>query len=165
MSKSSSRAAERPALPAPLADALDARGVEPLLGYLLALAEVPTRRVFQRAVGEPFRLRPVEFTLLVLLLDNGAASPKQIGPALRLPPPHVTTLLDRLAERGLLERHRHPDDGRAVQVVLTLAGEALARQAKAAAATMEDALQDALTPSERMRLRTLLLKLARATFD
>lgn len=165
MPKSSSRSAERAATPPPIGDALDARGVEHLLGYLLALAEVPTRRVFQRAVGEPFRLRPVEFTLLVLLLDNGAASPRQIGPALRLPPPHVTTLLDRLAERGLLERHRHPDDGRAVQVVLTLAGAALARQAKAAAATMEGALQAALTPSERMRLRALLLKLARAAVD
>ncbi len=165
MPKSSPRAAERPATPPPIVDALDARGVEHLLGYLLAVAEVPTRRVFQRAVGEPFGLRPVEFTLLVLLLDNGAASPKQIGPALRLPPPHVTTLLDRLAERGLLERRRHPDDGRAVQVVLTLAGDALARQAKSAAATMEDAMQAALTPSERMRLRALLLKLARAAAD
>lgn len=161
MPKSSSRAAD-PAAPA-IGDALDARGVEHLLGYLLAVAEVPTRRIFQRAIGEPHGLRPVEFTLLILLLDNGAASPKQIGPALRLPPPHVTTLLDRLAARGLLQRRRHPDDGRAVQVVLTDAGRALAQRAQAAAATMEAGLQAALSPSERMRLRTLLLKLARAT--
>ena len=144
------------------ADELDARGVEPLLGYLLALAEVSTRRVFQQAIGQPMQLRPVEFTLLVLLLDNGAASPRQIGPALRLPAPHVTTLLDRLAGRGLLARRPHPDDGRAVQVVLTDTGRALAERARAVAATMEDRLDAALSAAERQRLRTLLLKLARA---
>jgi DNA-binding MarR family transcriptional regulator len=160
MPKSSSRAAEP--MPA-VADELDTRGVDHLIGYRLALAEVATRRVFQQAVGEPFGLRPVEFTLLVLLLDNGPASPRQIGPALRLPPPHVTTLVDRLAERGLVERRRHPDDGRAVQVVLTDDGRTLATRARAAASTMEDGLLAALSASDRMRLRTLLHKLALAT--
>lgn len=163
MTRSSSRTAE-PA-PAAAGEALDTRGVEHLLGYLLAIAEVPTRRVFQQAIGEPFGLRPVEFTLLVLLRDNGAASPKQLGPALRLPPPHVTTLLDRLAERGVLQRRRHPADGRAVQVVLTEAGHALADAAHAASRSMEDELLAVLTPSERMRLRALLLKLARVPSD
>ena len=144
------------------AQALDARGVEHLLGYLLAVAEVPTRQRFQRAIGQPLSLRPVEFTLLVLLQDNGAASPRQIAPALRLPPPHVTTLLDRLAERGLLQRRRDPGDGRAVQVVLTPAGQTLTTQARRVASTMEDDLGSALTAAERSRLRTLLLKLSRA---
>jgi DNA-binding MarR family transcriptional regulator len=168
MAKSSSRAADASAPPSGAApapghgDALDARSVEHLLGYLLAVAEVPTRRIFQQAIGEPFGLRPVEFTLLALLLDNGPASPRQIGPALRLPAPHVTTLLDRLARRALLQRRRHPDDGRAVQVVLTDEGRALAARAQAVAATMEDGLLAVLSPSERMRLRTLLRKLARA---
>jgi DNA-binding MarR family transcriptional regulator len=155
---SSSRAAEPSATGV---DALDASGVEPLLGYLLALAEVSTGRVFQQAIGRPLQLRPVEFTLLVLLQDNGAASPRQIGPALRLPPPHVTTLLDRLEGRGLLARRRHPDDGRAVQVLLTAAGQALAEQARGLSATMEDGLDAALSPAERTRLRALLLKLVR----
>jgi DNA-binding MarR family transcriptional regulator len=156
---SSSRAADAARA---AADGLDARGVQHLLGYLLALAEVPTRQVFQQAIGQPLKLRPVEFTLLVLLLDNGAASPRQIGPALRLPAPHVTLLLDRLAERGLLARRPHPDDGRAVQVRLTDAGRTLAEQARAVAGTMEDGLDAVLSASERARLRALLLKLARA---
>ena len=160
MPRSSSRAAAEPG--AVLDAALDASGVEHLLGYLLALAEVSTRGSFQCHIGAPFDLRPVEFTLLVLLRDNGHASPKQIGPALRLPAPHVTTLLDRLTARGLLQRNRHPADGRAVRVALTAAGRALAERAWQASLTMEDGLQAALTPAERTRLRALLLKLVRA---
>lgn len=133
-----------------------------LLGYLLALAEVGTRRAFQRAVGEPFELRPVEFTLLALLQANGRASAKQIGSALRLPAPHVTTLVDRLAERGLVDRGRDPHDGRAVRIVLTEAGAALARRLRGVAATMEDELLASLEPDEQALLRRLLRKLAQA---
>ncbi|GAB4041360.1 MAG: MarR family transcriptional regulator [Rubrivivax sp.] len=133
-----------------------------LVGYLLALAQVNTRRAFQRRVGEPFGLRPVEFTLLALLQANGAVSAKQIGSALRLPAPHVTTLVDRLAERGLVERGRDPDDGRAVRIGLTTAGRALAERLRPVALTMEDDLLAALEPAEQTALRCLLLKLARA---
>jgi DNA-binding MarR family transcriptional regulator len=142
---------------------LRADSVEPLLGYLLSLAEVSTRRVFQQAIGGPLDLRPVEFTLLALLHDNGQASARQIGRALRLPAPHVTTLVDRLAARGLLLRGPDPHDGRVVRVRLTGPGRALSARALRDAATMEDGLLSALAPAERRRLRALLLKLVRAT--
>lgn len=141
---------------------LDSRVVEHLLGYLLAIAEVPTRRAFQRHVGEPFDLRPVEFTLLMLLHANAQASPKQISTALRMPAPHVTTLVDRLATRGLVARERHPHDGRAVRVALTEAGQTLAERLQGLSLTMEDSLQTTLSAAERTQLRRLLLKLARA---
>ena len=163
MPRSSSRAAEAAGGQGGGGGApLDARGVEPLLGYLIALAETQTRRLFQRAIGDPLGLRPVEFTLLALLRDNGSATPKQFGSALRLPAPHVTTLIDRLAERGLVERQPHPDDRRAVRIVLTAAGVALAVRAGEAAQTMEAPLLEVLTPAELARLQRLLLKLVRA---
>lgn len=152
MPKSSSRAAAE----------LDSGVVEHLLGYLLAVAEVPTRLAFQRHVGRPHDLRPVEFTLLMLLQANGQAAPKQIGRALRLPAPHVTTLVDRLAARGLVARGRDPHDGRAVRVVLTESGQDLAGRLQTVATTMEDALHAVLSSAERSQLRRLLLKLARA---
>jgi DNA-binding MarR family transcriptional regulator len=141
---------------------LDSRAVEHLLGYLLALAEVPTRRSFQAHIGGPFGLRPVEFTLLAALMGGRHALPKQIGAALRLPAPHVTTLVDRLAARGLVERRRHPEDGRAVQVQLTADGEALAARTHAISLTMEEAVQAPLDAAERRQLRRLLLKVAQA---
>jgi len=136
--------------------------VEHLLGYLLALAELPMRQAFQRHVGQPFDLRPVEFTLLVLLHANGQAAPKQIGSALRLPAPHVTTLVDKLAARGFVSRGRDPHDGRAVRVALTENGQVLAARLRDVSLTMEDAPQSALSATERTQLRRLLLKLARA---
>lgn len=151
MPRSSSRGAELSAAP-----------VEHLLGYLLALAEVPTTAAFRRHVGEPFGLRPVEFTLLMLLQSNARASATQIRHALRMPAPHVTTLVDRLAERGLLQRGRDPHDGRAVRITLTTEGTALAGRLQAVAVHMEDEVQAALTPAERTMLRRLLRKLAGA---
>jgi DNA-binding MarR family transcriptional regulator len=151
MPTSSSRAAE-----------LDAAGVEHLLGYLLALAEVPTRRAFRQHVGEPFALRPVEFTLLMLLQTNQRASATQIRHALRMPAPHVTTLVDRLRERGLVQRSRDPHDGRAVRITLTAEGQSLAARLQAASEHMEDGVQAALTVAERTQLRRLLSKLAGA---
>jgi MarR family transcriptional regulator for hemolysin len=123
---------------------------------------VPTRRAFRQHVGEPFALRPVEFTLLMLLQTNQRASATQIRHALRMPAPHVTTLVDRLRERGLVQRSRDPHDGRAVRITLTLEGQSLAGRLRAASEHMEDGVQAALTGAERTQLRRLLSKLAGA---
>jgi len=139
---------------------LDLSPVEHLLGFRLALAEVGTRRVFQRHIGTPFQLRPVEFTLLMLLRANPAATPKRLAQALRLSPPNVTVLVDRLAGRGLVQRQRSPDDGRATILQLTDAGAGLAQRAFRASRNMEEGLLQALTPGERALLGELLQKLA-----
>jgi DNA-binding MarR family transcriptional regulator len=139
---------------------LDLSPVQHLLGFRLALAEVGSRRVFQRHVGTPFQLRPVEFTLLMLLRANPAATPKRLAQALRLSPPNVTVLVDRLAGRGLVQRQRSPDDGRATILQLTDAGAGLAQRAFRASRNMEEGLLQALTPGERALLGELLQKLA-----
>jgi DNA-binding MarR family transcriptional regulator len=139
---------------------LDRSGVDHLLGFQLALATARTREVFMREIGTPLELRTVEFTLLVLLLTNGGASPKQLARSLAMPAPNVTALIDRGVARGLVERRRNSTDGRALQILLTAAGKALARRAHAASLTMEDALLLRFSPGERTLLRELLLRLA-----
>lgn len=143
-------------------EALDPSGIQHLLGFRLALAEVGTRRVFQDHIGTPFELRPVEFTLLMLLQTNPGATPKRLAQALRLSPPNVTVLVDRLAARGLVKRQPCPDDGRATIVQLTRAGAERARRAHEVSRTMEDGLLQVLTPGERVLLGELLDKLAAA---
>jgi DNA-binding MarR family transcriptional regulator len=139
---------------------LDRSGVDHLLGFQLALATARTREVFMREIGTPLELRTVEFTLLVLLLTNGGASPKQLARSLAMPAPNVTALIDRGVARGLVERRRNSTDRRALQILLTAAGKALARRAHAASLTMEDALLQRFSPGERTLLRELLLRLA-----
>lgn len=142
-------------------DRLDTGFVSHLMGFLVAMAAAQTRQVFQQHLGAPFELRTVEFTLLMLLLKNGSASPKQLARTLDMPAPNVTVLVDRLAARSLVERRRSSTDGRALQVLLTPAGQALARDAHARSLSSEAALLQRLSPAEQGMLRELLLKLAR----
>ena len=141
---------------------IDAAAMQHLLGFLLAMADVGTRRVFERHVGHAFDLREVEFTLLVLLRANHGAAPKQLALALNIPAPKLTLLLDKLMARGLLQRRRSPTDGRARQLHLTPKGEQLTQRAHEVSQHMEDGLLQALSPAERAMLRELLLKVGRA---
>jgi DNA-binding MarR family transcriptional regulator len=147
----------------PASVGLDQSGVQHLLGYRLALAEAATRRVYQSHVGKPFELRPVEFTMLLLLAANQKVTPKQLALTLGLPPSNLTVLIDRLAQRELLQRERNPSDGRATILRLTPAGSDLAHRARRVSLTMEDGLLTVLSAAERAMLAELLAKLSRAS--
>lgn len=131
-----------------------------VLGYHLAQATVTTSGTFARHVGEPFGLRTVEFSLLILLLANGPLNPKRLGQALVLSAPNLTLLLDRLQQRGLIRRERSATDGRSQNIVLTNAGRGLAGDSAAAATPMEAELHDRLSRAERLMLIELLRKVA-----
>ena len=138
---------------------LDDSSLQHLIGYRLALADAAARRVFQRHIGKPFELRPVEFTVLQLLLANGHATPKQLALRLHMSPPNVTVLLDRLAQRGFLQRERSGSGGRATDLRLTEPGTLLARRAQRASSTMEQGLLSALSLAEQKTLAKLLTRL------
>ena len=154
------------AVPEALAPARVAR--EPLslgalsdvLGYHIAQAAVTTVDMFERHIGQPFGLRKVEYSLLLLLLANGPQAPKRLGQALALSAPNLTLLLDRLQTRGLIRRERSPTDGRSHNILLTDAGQRMADDGAAAAAPMERELDDRLSRAERLMLIELLRKVA-----
>jgi DNA-binding MarR family transcriptional regulator len=137
---------------------LDTSAVDHLFGFQLSIAAAQARKVFHRQVGEPFELRTVEFTLLMVLLRNARVSPKQLARALAMTAPAITVLIDKMAARGLVERRRSSTDGRALEVLLTAEGEALARAAHGKSLSMEDGLLQRLSPGERVMLRELLVK-------
>jgi len=131
-----------------------------VLGYHIAQAAVTTVDTFERHVGQPFGLRKVEYSLLLLLLANGPLTPKRLGQALALSAPNLTQLLDRLQDRALIRRERSATDGRSQNIVLTDAGQHLAEAGAAAAEPMERELDDRLSRAERMMLIELLRKVA-----
>lgn len=141
---------------------LDAGGLRHLLGFRLTLCHAVALQVFQRHVGVPLALRPVEFTVLVLLLGNGDVTPKRLARAVRVSPPNLTVLVDRLVERGLVQRRPSPTDGRATNLLLTAKGAELARRAQQVSMSMEEGLVHALSPGERVLLGELLDKLLAA---
>ena len=131
-----------------------------LVGYHIAQARLVSNRAFERHVGGRFELRRVEFSLLVLLDTNGPLSPKDLVRVLSLSAPNLTLLLDRMQQRGLVQRERHPRDGRSQLIVITDAGRTTAVAAASAAHQMELDLQVAMTPAEHAMLIELLGKFA-----
>jgi DNA-binding MarR family transcriptional regulator len=131
-----------------------------ILGYRVVQAQIATNALFMQAIGDPMDLRPVEYTLLQMLLANSQVTPKQLAQSLVLTAPKLTILLDRLQERGLITRVRSDTDGRSQHVLLTDDGAELARRGSEQAVLLEMSLQDVLTPGERALLMELLQKVA-----
>lgn len=73
----------------------------------------------------PFGLTFARYEVLVLLSFSrtGSLPLGKIGERLQVHATSVTPLVQRLAAAGLIERNRHPDDGRAVLASLTPKGE------------------------------------------
>jgi DNA-binding MarR family transcriptional regulator len=134
--------------------------LQDLIGFHLAQATVSSTAMFQRAIAEPHGLRKVEFSLLMLVLNNGPLSPKQLAQVLSLSAPNLTMLIDRMQARGLLARVPNPADKRSQHIVLTEAGLDMSQRAMAAAPAMERELGDRLSSAERAMLIELLGKVA-----
>ncbi len=132
-----------------------------LIGYQITQANVSSRKVFTRHIGEPYKLSPVEFTILMLVAHNRDATQKQLSQALAVSAPNVTALIDRMNERDLLKRVRNETDRRSQHVRLTRKGAALAREAREVSLTMERDLLRHLSEAERAMLTELLQKVAR----
>lgn len=91
----------------------------------------------------------------------GGARPGFIAERARMAPPNVTTVLDRLADRGLLYRAPDPDDGRATIVLLTEDGKRLVRAVAAASTERLRGALERLGDDELEQLRTGLQALIR----
>lgn len=140
---------------------LDHSGLQHLLGYQLAQADIPTRTLFFKQIGDPLKLRPVEFSILMLVAFNPGATPKRLSQALAVSAPNLTVLLDRMADKGWIERRRSEADRRAQHIHLTAEGRKRARKAHEISLTMEQELLRHLSEGERAMLRELLAKVAR----
>jgi DNA-binding MarR family transcriptional regulator len=140
--------------------ALDLGTLRDVLGFHVTLANITTVALFERHVGQPFGLRKAEFSLLMLLLANGATPAKRLARTLRLSAPAFTMLIDRMQDKQWLRRERNPADRRSQLIVLAPEGQTLARHAQAASKSMESGLQRRLSRAERAMLIELLVKLA-----
>jgi MarR family 2-MHQ and catechol resistance regulon transcriptional repressor len=107
-------------------------------------------------------LKPSDFAILEVLLHKGPTTVNDLGSKVLLTSGSMTTAVDRLARRKLVERRSHPDDRRARLVDLTPEGRNLIESAFAAHATSLNVLGEALTPRERAQAVRLLKKLGLA---
>lgn len=130
-----------------------------LVGYAASRASIELKKTFAKHLG-PLDLKAVDFSVLVLVASNPLVNQKQLGQALEVSAPNLAVTLDRMVERGWVERVRSTLDRRAQHVHLTPRGRELTQQAEKIAATMENAALRVLSPAERALLIELLLKVA-----
>lgn len=117
----------------------------------------------RRDAFEASGLEPWEFDVLAALRREGppfGASPKALMQQTLVSSGTMTNRIDRLTERGFVERHTDPHDGRGVLVVMTDAGRAAVDGAMGDLVRREAELLSSLTPAEQERMAGLLRKLS-----
>jgi MarR family transcriptional regulator for hemolysin len=90
---------------AALPGGLDHGKMRGLLGYSLAQAAIPSLKIFNKRIGEPFQLRRIDFTILMLVASNPHVTQRQMSLALDVSAPRLTLVCDKLVERGLSHAH------------------------------------------------------------
>ena len=104
-----------------------------------------------------------QYVTLLALWEQDGRTVSQLGDALQLDSWTLSPLLRRLAERGLVERHREGGDARVVTVHLTEAG----RDLETAACAMQRRLYDAvdMDDDELATLRRLARRFSEAATE
>jgi MarR family transcriptional regulator, 2-MHQ and catechol-resistance regulon repressor len=102
-----------------------------------------------------------DFRILEALLHKGPQLVNDIGRRIDLTSGSITSAVDRLEARGLVERTADARDARARIVLLTREGKALITKAFAAHKKRLDAIAGPLSKAERQQLLALLKKLGR----
>ena len=142
----------------PAVDDVDTSYLESLIGY-------NTRRAALAVIGEfleqmaIYDLKPVEFSVMSVVVHNPGVTSRQLCAALNILPPNLVGLIQILETRGLIERKPHPHDGRAVGIHPTDEGEALMMEAEVTAKELEMNVGSKLTPNQVQTLVTLLQKI------
>lgn len=142
----------------PFVDKVNTRYLETLVGY-------NTRRASLVIVGEfiermaVFDLRIVDFSVLSLIAHNPGITSKQLCNTLGVQAPNLVSMVNDLEKRQLIKRLPHPNDGRAMGLHLTDAGEKMIRSAEKTASQLEVAATSKLSDEERKTLLVLLKKI------
>lgn len=133
--------------------------LDDLLGFSLRRAQLAMFGAFHEAT-RGVDITPPRFTALVIIGANPGLSQSVLGSVLGIARSGAMLLTDWFEERGLVERKRRPNDGRAWGLYLTRRGEQLVARTKARVAQCDLERARALSPKERRELLRLLDKLA-----
>lgn len=117
------------------------------------------RQLMQLLDDERFRLTPPQFyTLLHLSQQGDELKMSDLADATQQSAASLTGVVDRLAEKQLVDRKRHENDRRQVMVVVTARGRELITEIRQA---RRDQMQAALAHLGEVETETLILLLER----
>jgi len=90
---------------------------------LIALRRIlRATELYGRTLAGTAGLTPVQVRVLQIVLSRDNATPKDIAKQMGVSPATVSTLLDRLAAKSMVERHRSEVDRRQTNILLTETG-------------------------------------------
>ncbi|MDL4819736.1 MarR family winged helix-turn-helix transcriptional regulator [Actinomadura opuntiae] len=106
-----------------------------------------------------------QYAVLVTLDEHGPQGQRRLAGLVAVDARNIVTVLDSLAERGLVERRPDDTDRRRRIVALTAHGKALVKTIADAAAEEQDGFLRALGRTERAQLNRLLRRLYDSHLD
>ena len=143
----------------PAADDGIAMGLLPeLVGYHVRQAQMAIFADFDAALGE-LGVSPGIFGLLVIIAANPGLKQTRIADAVRLDRSTLVPALDKLEQRGLVERRAAPGDRRSNGIFLTADGTDLLNAERRAVRRHETRLARDFAPGERANLIALLARI------
>ncbi|HET7579822.1 MAG TPA: MarR family transcriptional regulator [Bacillales bacterium] len=114
---------------------------------------------FDRKDIKRYGLFPTEFGVLELLFHKGEQPIQQIGKRILLTSGSITYVIDKLEEKGLIERKRCLEDRRVVNAAITEKGKSLMREIFPKHQTAVKKIFSGLTSEEKQDFILLLKKL------
>ncbi len=135
------------------------KGIEDSLKFFIVLSRA--HRAFNDVVNKhisTFNLNPTEFAVLELLYHKGAQPLQQIGGKILLASGSITYVVDKLEQKGLLERRACPKDRRVTHAQITDKGQQLIEEIFPPHQEKIDEIVSVLTDEEKNLVTELLKK-------
>lgn len=144
--------------PAPDAEPLI---LQDFLPYRLSVVTEQVSNLFATRYQERFGLSIQEWRVVAVVGQQGTLSTQQVIEHTGMDRVRVSRAVTRLADKGLLDRHAHPQDQRAQLLRLSRQGHGVYAGIVPLAREMQAALSAALTEAEQRQLDVLLEKIGR----
>ncbi|MGI5921293.1 MAG: MarR family winged helix-turn-helix transcriptional regulator [Syntrophomonadaceae bacterium] len=132
--------------------------LEQCFNFILTKAQQSVHQIFKAELA-PFKVTPGQYAVLKCLWDENGQTARQLAERLFLDGSTVSGLLDRLEQKGLIEKQMDPRDRRALKVLLTQKGSDLEQPlSQAIEAANQKALKE-LSEEQSQTLKGLLHQL------
>ena len=131
------------------------------VGYALRRAQSASFRHLERSAAA-VALTPGQFSLLIAIEANPGLNQRRLADMFALDKSTLSPAMDALAKRGLVQRTRMPEDGRAWSLTLTPEGRQTLARMKAKVEAQESIMAGILNSGERRRLVDVLRRIEAA---
>lgn len=130
---------------------------------LSAVDALLTRYLLAGADGEPrpMRYNPLDYQTLKFIENHPNSRATDISHALHLPPTSLQSALDRLIKLDLIEKGKHPSDGRAKVYQLTETGQIMRNRIHSQDRANMDEMLSSISGAEREAFLSTMEKIER----